>query len=259
MYRNGDILIPDRPIIATRDPKRKICGAAHKDTIRSPKRLDEGVVVTRKALTDLKLTSDGQIEGYNRHEDPILYDALKERLIEYGGDAKKAFAEPFYMPYKNGKGPRVDKVKIAEKASLTVPVNGGTGVARNDTRVRADIYYVEGEGYYFVPIYVADTVKKELPNKASAPKPYSEWPVMEERDFLFSLYPNDLIRVVPKRPIKLKKDSKEYPQSSLPDVKEVREAFLYFTGAGITNASINGVSMDGAYIANNIGIKTIIW
>lgn len=40
--------------------------------------------------------------------------------------------------------------------------------------IRIDVFYVEDDGYYFVPIYVADTKREKLPNKAAvAMKPYN--------------------------------------------------------------------------------------
>ena len=60
-----------------------------------------------------------------------------------------------------------------------------------------------GDGYYWVPLYVADTLKPELPNRAVvAHKPYSEWQEMREEDFVFSLYPNDLVYVEHKSELK---------------------------------------------------------
>ena len=57
-------------------------------------------------------------------------------------------------------------MKICDKVTSTVPVHGGKGVADNNTMVRMDVYFCAGRGYYWVPIYGADTVKLELPNKA---------------------------------------------------------------------------------------------
>ncbi len=96
----------------------------------------------------------------------------------------------------------MDKVKIAEKSTVNLPVRNG--VAANGDMVRIDVFYVEGDGYYFVPVYVADTKKKYLPTKAvRAAKPYSEWKEMDDDDFLFSLYAGDLVRIRSKKPIKL--------------------------------------------------------
>jgi CRISPR-associated endonuclease Csn1 len=73
-----------RPIFVSRMPNHKIGGAAHKETIRSPRHFeDEGIVITKTALKDLKL-KDGEIEGYyNKESDILLYNALKARLEAY--------------------------------------------------------------------------------------------------------------------------------------------------------------------------------
>lgn len=176
VYLNNDI--PVRKLFVSRMPRRKVTGAAHKETIKSPKALQDGVVVTKRPLTSLKLDKNGEIANYYMPQsDRLLYEALKEQLMKYGGDGAKAFTQPFHKPKSDGTpGPIVNKVKLCEPTTLHVPVLKGTGVADNDSMVRIDVFYVEGEGYYFVPIYIADTLKKELPSKACvAFKPYEDW------------------------------------------------------------------------------------
>ena len=256
LYQSGDIPVPETPIFVSRMPRRKIAGAAHKETVKSPRMLGDGYVIVKKPLTELKL-KNGEIDAYyNPQSDRLLYEALKARLAAFGGDGKKAFAEPFFKPKRDGTpGPRVDKVKLCEPATLSVPVLGGRGVADNDSMVRIDVFHVENDGYYFVPIYVADTLKPELPSKACvAYKPYALWKEMDDRNFVFSLYPNDLIRVVHKRSFAL---ARAFKGSTLPDKKEVSDMLLYYVSAGISTASITCVSNDGAYIINSLGIKTL--
>lgn len=175
VYLNNDI--PVRKLFVSRMPRRKVTGAAHKETIKSPKALQDGVVVTKRPLTILKLDKNGEIANYYMPQsDRLLYEALKEQLMKYGGEGAKAFTQPFHKPKSDGTpGPIVNKVKLCEPTTLHVPVLKGTGVADNDSMVRIDVFYVEGEGYYFVPIYIADTLKKELPSKACvAFKPYED-------------------------------------------------------------------------------------
>lgn len=230
VYLNNDI--PVRKLFVSRMPRRKVTGAAHKETIKSPKALQDGVVVTKRPLTSLKLDKNGEIANYYMPQsDRLLYEALKEQLMKYGGDGAKAFTQPFHKPKSDGTpGPIVNKVKLCEPTTLHVPVLKGTGVADNDSMVRIDVFYVEGEGYYFVPIYIADTLKKELPSKAcTRGKPYVEWKEMETKDFQFSLYPNDLMRVTHKNKLKLTKAQKE---STLPDTYETKQELLYYISAG---------------------------
>lgn len=246
------------PCFVSRMPNHKVTGPAHQDTVRSPRHYDEdGIVIAKTSLQSLKL-KDGEIDGYYKPEsDRLLYEALKARLIEYGGDAKKAFKDEFYKPKADGsQGPLVRKVKTFKKSSLNVPVNDGKGVADNGSMVRIDVFLVPDDGYYFVPIYVADVLKEELPNKASvASKPYSEWKEMEDQDFMFSLYPHDLIRVEKKSGhIKL---SLSRAESTLPKTIESSEFFLYFRAADIGVASIIADNHDGSYYAKKLGIKTL--
>ena len=246
-----------KPLFVSRMPMRKVTGAAHKDTVKSAKALEDGLAVVKRPLTALKLDKDGEIAGYyNKNSDRLLYDALKARLAEYGGNASKAFAEPFYKPKSDGTpGPLVNKVKLTETTTLTVPVQDGTGIADNDSMVRIDVFRVEGDGYYFVPIYVADTLKPELPDKAVvAHKPYNEWKEMRDDDFVFSLYPNDLVKMTHKRGMKL---TKCFEKSTLPDTLDCKEMLLYYTGADISSGTINCITNDNTYKIRGLGIKTL--
>lgn len=251
-------LLPQaRPIFVSRMPQRKVSGPAHKDTVKGRAAGEEGLVVKRVALKELSF-KDGQIVNYYRPgDDPALYHALCDRLAAHGGDAKKAFADPICKP---GTQAPVRKVKVIETATLPVPVHGGKGLADNGSMVRLDIFFVEGDGYYLVPIYVADTVKPELPSLACvAYKPYVEWKPMSEEDFLFSLYPNDLILLTDKTPILLKRNKKQHAdtQSQLPLERAAADGEpLYYRGCDISTASINGCSHDNAYLFNK-GLKRL--
>lgn len=248
-----------RQVFVSRMPKHKVTGAAHKDTVKSPKYVDEGVVLIKRPLTALKLDKvTGEIEDYyNPSSDRLLYNALKNRLIEYGGNGVKAFEKPFYKPTSNGElGPLVKKIKLTEKTTLNVLINDGNGVADNNSMVRIDVFYVEGEGYYWVPIYVADTLKYELPNKAVVPhKPYSSWKEMSDENFIFSLYSNDLVNVTAKKSLSLKLINSN---STLPK-ERVENAFMaYYISGGISTASITVINHDKTYTIASLGIKTLV-
>jgi CRISPR-associated endonuclease Csn1 len=256
LYYSDKDLSTIKPIFVSRMPRHKVTGAAHKDTVKSPRLLDEGLVLAKKNLTDLKL-KNGEIENYYAPEsDMILYNALKQRLLAFNGDVKEAFKEPFYKPKADGsQGPLVKKVKLFEKATLTVPVQNGTAVAENDSMVRVDVFKVEGDGYYLVPIYVADTLKKELPNKAIvANKPYSKWKEMKEEDFIFSLYPNDLIMVTHNKGMTFTNKNKE---STLPKEFRTKETMAYYAKTGISTASIKIVNDHNTYEISSLGVKSL--
>lgn len=245
------------PIFVSRMPKHKVKGSAHKETIRKPYEQDgQKYTISKVPLTSLKL-KNGEIENYfNPGSDTLLYDALKERLLSFGGDAKKAFAQPFHKPKSDGTpGPVVKKVKLKERATLSVPVQQNTAVADNGSMVRVDVFFVEGEGYYLVPIYVADTVSNTLPNRAIiAGKTYDLWKEMNDQYFFFSLYPNDMIRVVSAKDIKLTIANKE---STLPNSMTCRETFLYYKGTDISTGAITAVTHDNTYKLRGLGVKTL--
>jgi len=243
-----------KPIFVSRMPKRTVSGAAHKETIRGIG--ENNTTVSKVLLNKLKLDKDGEITGYfNPGDDRLLYEALKARLIQFDGNGEKAFAEPFHKPKSDGTpGPLVKKVKIEEKSTLNVAVHNKTGVADNDSMVRVDVFFVEGDGYYLVPIYVADTMKDELPNKAIvANKPYEEWKEMNDEDFMFSIYPNDLIFVKSKKSMNFVKVNEE---SKLPNIKELAESFVYYKGADINGGKISIINHDNSY-KTRTGVKTL--
>ena len=262
-----DVILPNytseqalavKPCFVSRMPNRKTKGAAHADTVRSPKLLDEGLVISKVPLTKLKLDKNGEIENYyNPESDKLLYEALKTRLAQFGGDGEKAFkgVTEFRKPTSSGKeGPIVKKVKVCEKSSLTVPVNDGKGVAQNDTMIRVDVFHIENDGYYFVPIYVADAVKEELPDKAcTRNKNYEDWLVISDKDFCFSLYPNDLMFVKSERGLKFALKQKN---STLPENHLSKEELIYYTGMDVSVGCLSGVTHDGTYGIRTIG-KTI--
>ena len=71
-------------------------------------------VIDLQGAADARGKKDGEIENYyNPSSDRLLYEALKARLLAFGGDAAKAFAEPFHKPKSDDTpGPLVKKVKL---------------------------------------------------------------------------------------------------------------------------------------------------
>ena len=242
-----------RPVFVSRMPNHKVTGSAHAETIRS-KKMGDGYTVTKTALADLKLNKFGEIEGYyNPQSDTLLYDALLTRLKEFGGDGKKAFAEPFYKPKRDGTpGPRVNKVKIFEKSTLNLLVR--EGVAANGNTVRIDVFQVPDDGYYFIPVYVADTKKAMLPSKAVvAHKPYDQWKEMSGQHFIFSLYPGDLIRIRSRKGIKLNLAKGGTGESEI----SRQDGLYYYRGGDISTGAISISTHDRRYESRGIGIKTL--
>ena len=242
-----------KPVFVSRKQTHKISGAAHEATIRSAKK--PGGSISKKPLTNLSLNKKtGEIEGYYAPEsDRLLYEALKKRLEEFDGNAEKAFAEPFYKPKRDGtRGPLVKKVKLYEKKTITVPVGGGN--ADNGSMIRVDVFYIEDDGYYYVPIYTADVIKDELPNKAVVRRKLpKDWKEMDDRDFLFSMYPNDLLYIESRRGIKLKTKKGSSRQEEI-----VRKTGLYyFKGLNIATNALFIITHDNGYEQPSLGGKTL--
>lgn len=242
------------PCFVSRMQNHKITGPAHEATIRSGKQ--NGYIISKVALSTLKLDSNGEIKNYyNKESDTLLYNALKQRLIEFGGNGEKAFPidYEFHKPKSNGEdGPVVKKVKIIEKATKTFGARKDKygnyiGYAKSTTgsMVRVDVFYVENDGYYFIPIYVADTVKPELPNKACIThKNHDFWKEMNEKDFIFSLYTNDLVKVTFKANEKFNLINQK---STLPKNAFYNEAFLYYNSADIESNRFIFITNDNTY------------
>jgi len=239
-----------QPIFVSRMPQRKVGGAAHKETIKG--KTEDGELVKKVSLTSLSLDKKtGEIAGYYRPDaDMLLYSALKEQLLKHDGDGKKAFASDFHMPNRDR---IVRKVKVLDTKS---GINLRGGVAENENMVRVDVFHIANDGYYLVPIYVADTIKPDLPNKAIvAGKSHEHWKEMQDEDFIFSLYPNDLIFV---RNKKIMMFNKIHSTSSLPPTQLHQETLVYYKKTGISTGSITVINHDSSYIINSLGVKTLL-
>jgi CRISPR-associated endonuclease Csn1 len=195
----GRIIMPVR---VSRAPMRRGLGPAHQETIRSMGKegrlIKEGLSSIKTSLSSLKLKDLENIEGVDDPRNASLIKAIRDRLEAHGGDGAKAFAAnqpPLYKPSGEGKtAPVIRSVKLLSTQKSGLPVRHG--FANNGSMLRVDIF-TKGGKFYAVPLYVADAVKAELPNRAALQaRPEEEWPVMDESyTFLFSLHPNDWLSV----------------------------------------------------------------
>ena len=187
------------PLFVSRAPNRKMSGQGHMETVKSAKRLDEGISVLRVPLTQLKLKDLEKM--VNREREPKLYEALKARLEAHKDDPAKAFAEPFYKYDKAGnRTQQVKAVRVEQVQKTGVWVRNHNGIADNATMVRVDVFEKGGK-YYLVPIYSWQVAKGILPDKAIiAFKDEEDWQLIDDSfNFKFSLHPNDLIEVITKK------------------------------------------------------------
>ncbi len=189
------------PILVSRMPTRSIQGQAHEETIRRIEGTDEaGRITTSKRVRLEEITLPILDRMVGKNQDRELYLALKARLEAHGGKAAAAFAEPFYKPTKAGRtAPRVRGIRVHVN-----PTSGGTeirgGLARNGKMVRTDVFEKDGR-YYLVPVYLKDVAAGILPNRAIIQgKAEKDWREIDDTyRFVFSLYSNDLVRLVKKR------------------------------------------------------------
>ena len=73
---------------------------------------------------------------------------------------------------------------------------------------------------------------------------------MKEEDFIFSLYPKDLVYIKGKNKIKLNPSNNENEAPI-----EVDEVLGYYVKAGISVASVTIITDDNKYMQTNLGVK----
>ncbi|MDP4030141.1 MAG: type II CRISPR RNA-guided endonuclease Cas9 [Gallionella sp.] len=212
-----------KPLFVSRAPQRRNSGAAHKETIYAqPESLKaQGGVTQKIAVTDLKPADVDKLIDPHRNEK--LYAALRDWIYKRDDREKRAReiekvaktakrelapnekSEIEHLralprkPDKNGNptGPIVRTVTIVIDKLSGIPIRGG--IAKNDTMLRVDVFTKAGK-FHLVPVYVHHRVTG-LPNRAIiAFKDENEWTLIDDSfQFLFSLYPNDLLQVAMKQ------------------------------------------------------------
>ena len=198
------VLAALNPILVSRAVKRRAGGPVHQDTVRSvASHLGANASSKRVRLESLKLADLEDVVGGKDPRNEGLMGVLRKRLEAYKGDGKKAFGpgtDPVYKPRRDGTpGPIIRAVKIKSVQKGGVPVRGG--VADQASMWRVDVFHKAGK-YYLVPVYQSDRRKRgTLPNAAAtAFTDRDQWTQMDDTfTFVFSLFPNDLIRLKTKK------------------------------------------------------------
>lgn len=226
-----------KPIFVSRMPKRSVKGQIHEETIRRHRGYTEkglNLMVTKQRLENIKFDKNGDFPMYGKETDPKTYLAIKERYLEYGEDAAKAFSIPLYKPSKNPEtAPLIRSVKIESTANRVYHLDKKT-IAENASIARTEVFrHKENGKYYLAPVYVSDVLAKRVPERfITALKPYSEWQgITSEFEFLFSLFSNDIIRLEMPR----EKQSKLYNG----DKVSWTNGIFYFKGVHTGTAQIN--------------------
>lgn len=207
-----------KPIWVSRASRHRDGGALHQETIRSAKRMDEGISTAKVMLNGVQFfpaksrKKDEQdaakvqeklnefissIVGATYSHNYALVGAIRERLEAARGDGSKAFPldNPLRKPSSNKDKiqPIVRSVKIQSTQKGGVHIRGG--IADQASMWRVDVF-TKDKKFFLVPIYQSDRGKKELPNRAVFQgKKFDAWPVMNESfQFLFSVTMNDPVR-----------------------------------------------------------------
>lgn len=267
---NENYLMKAKPFVVSRMTSRKAKGCINEATVFSSKYADNkyptvcdgnNVIVKRTALANLKLDKNGEINGYFQPEgDAALYNALKQRLVEFDGDAKKAFATPIRKPCNSGQGNIVRTVKTYETyTGGGMILEKNKGIVKNDGMIRVDLYSKDGK-YFGVPVYVADLYRGELPKRAATSgKPQNEWRVMDDTyTFEMSIYQDDLLRIESEDGIELKKN-KDVENSVKAPTKTITNDLVYYLGFDRDGARIKIEDTTGCYCGRKgiQGIKKI--
>lgn len=203
-----------KPLFVSRAPKRKGSGAAHKATVyakaptaESPSRVTEKVALSSLKLKDLEQLVDP-------HRNVKLYTAIRLRLETYaanggkfglGGNAAFPPDNPMRKPGKDDQptGPIVRAVTLATDNKSGVPLRGG--LAQNDSMIRVDVFKCKKDGkFHLVPVYVHHMVTGLPVRAVVAFKEEVDWTLMgDDFEFLFAIFPNDLIRITNKNEQKI--------------------------------------------------------
>lgn len=265
---NENYMMNAKPFVVSRMTSRKAKGCINEATVFSSKYADNkyptvcdgnNVIVKRTALANLKLDKNGEINGYFQPEgDVALYNALKQRLVEFGGDAKKAFATPIRKPCNSGQGNIVRTVKTYETyTGGGMILEKNKGIVKNDGMIRVDLYSKDGK-YFGVPVYVADLYRGELPRRAAtAGKPQNEWREMDDTyTFEMSIYQDDLLRIESKKGIELKK-KKDVENSAKATSKTITDDFVYFIGFNRATGAMEIEDTSGCYYKDSVGIQNV--
>ena len=113
-------------------------------------------------------------------------DAEKAELERLRALPRKPIqADPDDGPFT---GPTIRAVKVNAGKMSGIEIRNG--LAAQESLLRVDVFAKDGK-FYLVPLYVADTVKREMPNQTAD----GETQMDDTFNFRFSLYPNDLAKI----------------------------------------------------------------
>ena len=190
--------------LVCRTENRRARGALHEETIRRSRIDEEGnqIFYERKAIDNITKSDIARIPD----------DVIRERVAKWLNDGKPDDDRP-----KSAQGDPIRKLRLPTKIKTAVQINsrdmGGKdprkpgGNAENSNMVRVDIFKVNKTrsdhagrritpGYYLVPVYLWQVKDKNGKTPLGAivgGKTENDWPEMDPRDFVMSLYKDSYI------------------------------------------------------------------
>ena len=200
--------------LVCRTENRRARGALHEETIRSS-RIDENGNQTfyeRKSIDNITKSDIARIPD----------DVIRERVAKWLNDGKPDDDRPC-----SAKGDPIRKLRLPTNIKTATQINskdmGGKnprkqgGFAENSDMVRVDLFRVNERrydiagrlitpGYYLVPIYLWQVTNKSQPTSLNAilgGKSETEWPEMDPKDFVMSLYKDSHIEITKKDSISI--------------------------------------------------------
>ena len=252
-YTKGEIASLKQPFVIRR-PMLKTKGPAHADTIIGVNNKLPGQTVKRVPVNSFKLTKGGKLNKMLAGSVTGGSNLVEQAIIDELHKPEKERFEDGKLVIQNGDNEMVvRKVKIIEKSSSVVSL-GEKSAAANGSMVRIDVFKNEKGKFVFIPVYVADTVKKELPDKYVSLGKNGWIKLTENEQFLFSLYRNDVLHIKSSKGIKVKYSSEN---STINKPNKVYDVYGYFNMADIATASIRFVSPDNSYFAKSVGIASL--
>jgi CRISPR-associated endonuclease Csn1 len=194
--------------LVCRTENRRSRGALHEETIRHSRIDEDGkqIFYERKSIDAITKSDIARIPD----------SVIKERVGKWvdAGKPKDEDQRP-----KSAKGDPIRKLRLPTKIKTATQINseymGGKdprrqgGFAENSSMVRVDLFKVNESkrdangrrftsGYYLVPVYLWQVAAKDskTPLKAIVGgKSEDEWPQMDPKDFVMSLYKDNYVEI----------------------------------------------------------------
>lgn len=176
----SDVETAMKSLVVSHAPTRRVRGQLLEETAYGAT-AEPGVFVTRKSVSAL---TDAAVK---RIVDPVVKELVELRLLQFGGDLKKAFAEPLY--HKDGKTP-IHNVRVRENKTP----EGLIGIKNGSGR---EYKYYPTSGNHHMDVYEnADTgerLPKVIPLFYAAQRNWEAVSPGPGWNKLFSLCKNDYV------------------------------------------------------------------